>query len=137
MLGGHSMAVAQQPQRQFGSVGDAREALGALGEACRGWATDAAYRSSVDELAGRWSAVVDAARAGERLPVDLGANAASLGVRLIRATTIEDLRAARAARAAYETDRKAAARGAAPGAGHLGEPHPRDGFSAKIRTCGS
>ncbi|MFG2054390.1 3D-(3,5/4)-trihydroxycyclohexane-1,2-dione acylhydrolase (decyclizing) [Micromonospora sp. NPDC048930] len=43
-------------------VGDARESLAALDAACGDWATPAAYRSTVADLAARWTAVVDRAR---------------------------------------------------------------------------
>jgi 3D-(3,5/4)-trihydroxycyclohexane-1,2-dione acylhydrolase (decyclizing) len=50
-------------------VGDAREALRALTEACRGWGTDSAYRESVGELTRLWSAVVDGARRTDGAPL--------------------------------------------------------------------
>ncbi|PSK66902.1 3D-(3,5/4)-trihydroxycyclohexane-1,2-dione hydrolase [Micromonospora sp. MH33] len=43
-------------------VGDARESLAALDEACAGWGTEPAYRESVARLRERWTAVADAAR---------------------------------------------------------------------------
>ncbi|MEU0153238.1 3D-(3,5/4)-trihydroxycyclohexane-1,2-dione acylhydrolase (decyclizing) [Micromonospora fulviviridis] len=43
-------------------VGDARESLAALDEACAGWGTEPAYRQSVARLRERWTAVADAAR---------------------------------------------------------------------------
>ncbi|WP_433286671.1 3D-(3,5/4)-trihydroxycyclohexane-1,2-dione acylhydrolase (decyclizing) [Micromonospora sp. CA-244673] len=43
-------------------LGDARESLTALGEACAGWATEPAYRESVTRLRERWTAVADRAR---------------------------------------------------------------------------
>ncbi|MGN9777484.1 3D-(3,5/4)-trihydroxycyclohexane-1,2-dione acylhydrolase (decyclizing) [Micromonospora sp. H33] len=43
-------------------VGDARESLTALREACAGWATEPAYRVSVSQLRERWTAVADRAR---------------------------------------------------------------------------
>ncbi|MGY0003952.1 3D-(3,5/4)-trihydroxycyclohexane-1,2-dione acylhydrolase (decyclizing) [Micromonospora sp. I033] len=43
-------------------VGDARESLAALDEACAGWATEPTYRDSVTRLRERWTAVADRAR---------------------------------------------------------------------------
>jgi 3D-(3,5/4)-trihydroxycyclohexane-1,2-dione acylhydrolase (decyclizing) len=51
-------AAALRPQ----VVGDARESIVALGAACRGWATEPAYRATVADLTQRWTSVVDRAR---------------------------------------------------------------------------
>jgi 3D-(3,5/4)-trihydroxycyclohexane-1,2-dione acylhydrolase (decyclizing) len=74
-------------------VGDAREALRALAQACRGWHTDAAYREAAAELARRWAAVVDGARraapAGAGVaPAEAGAGPGEAGAPLAQAAVI-------------------------------------------------
>lgn len=63
--------------------------IGALSRSVGGQGFGTLYRYRKDDSLG-----TDADDSGDRLPVDLGANAASLGARLIRATGIEDVRAA-------------------------------------------